>query len=287
MMLRRWVHLITVGASIAQNALRMGVGSLGELDVGDLGGLEEALGSGVLSLEELAEELFKVVLESPKAMSAELNTCLDVLREGFELRRVQLIYLFHTDTWIGRLCGGVLYRFFEEVSVRDFDGLVACQEPVEVEGLGDSRRFREGLANLLGLIAEYIASFKKMGDRVLIHATGGFKPESAMALLAANLPGLGAPVLYIHEYFREVVRIPAIPLSPRLERVFGGLMDRVLQVDRAYRGQLEREFGGDLVDEAIKLGWLIEDGEYIKPSRMGVLIWRRLPRLKRRRLKRR
>ena len=112
MMLRRWVHLITVGASIAQNALRMGVGSLGELDVGDLGGLEEALGSGVLSLEELAEELFKVVLESPKAMSAELNTCLDVLREGFEHRRVQLIYLFHTDTWIGWLCGGVLYRFF-------------------------------------------------------------------------------------------------------------------------------------------------------------------------------
>ena len=281
-MSRRWIHLITVGASLAQNALRLGVNSLGELNIRDLRGLEKALEGEAISFEELVGELLNAVLDSPKAMSAELNTCLDILKEGFELRRVQLIYLFHTDTWIGRLCGRVLQRFFDRVSVRDFDGFIACQEPIEVEGLGDPRRFREGLANLLGLIAEHVAIFKKMGDRVLIHATGGFKPESAMALLAANLPGLGAPVLYIHEHFKEVVRIPAIPLSPRLERIFEGLMDRVLQIGRVYRRQLEEECGVDLVDEALRLGWLIEEGEHIKPSRMGVLIWRRLPSLRRR-----
>jgi putative CRISPR-associated protein (TIGR02619 family) len=278
----RWVHLITVGASMAQNALKREIPFLVDAGITGLRGLERGLHDGVIDFDELLEELFTLLCEAPKSMSAELNTSLDLLRSGFELRVNQLVYLFHTDTWIGRVCGETLFRFFEEVSRKDFDGLVACQRPIEVEGLGSHERFREGLANLLEMIADHIGGHKRAGDVVFVHATGGFKPESAMALLAANLPGLGAPVFYIHEHFREVVRIPAIPLSPRLLGVFEGLMSRVLQLPRVHRAQLDEEFGRDLVEEAIRLGWLDERGEYVVATAMGRLLWRRLLRLGRR-----
>ena len=168
------------------------------------------------------------------------------------------------------------------MSRRDFNGRVACQEPVEVEGLGSPEKFREGLANLLEKIASHISAYKRVGDTVFVHATGGFKPESAMALLAANLPGLGAPVFYIHEHFGEVVRIPATPISPRMLRSFEDLMDRVLHLRRVPRTQLNGVFGSAAVDEAVRLGWLREENGYVEPSAMGELVWRKLHRILRR-----
>lgn len=277
-MSKMWVHLVTVGASIAQNALKKGIPILKESGISDLRRLEEELSEGAIDFEKFLGELLRLLLKDPRSMSAELNTSLDLLRSGFELRKSQLVYLFHTDTWVGRVCGEALYRFFEEVSKRDFNGLIVCQKPIEVKGLGSHEHFREGLANLLEAIAERISRHKKIGDAVFVHATGGFKPESAIALLAANLPGLGAPVFYIHEHFGEVVRIPAIPLSPRLRKAFEELMNRVLQIPRIRR-QLDEEYGRDLVEEAIRLGWLDQQEDYVVATAMGKLLWSKLLRL--------
>ncbi len=49
---------------------------------------------------------------------------------------------------------------------------------------------------------------------MFVHATGG-RPETAIAILAANSPGMGAPVFYVHERFRKVIRIPAVTVRFR------------------------------------------------------------------------
>ena len=269
-----WVHLITVGASIAQHAINDGFFS--EQGISKLPGLEHAFRKGALSRSSVSLSLVPYVDEKPKERSAELNTCMDLLLDGYERGLQQYVYLFHTDTEVGRLCAEVLQGYLDRFSREECGGRIAVLDPVEIEHLGDPRMFREGLANLLEGIAAHTKSHKRKGDTVFVHATGGFKPETAMALLASNLPTTGAPVFYVHEHFEEVVRIPAVPLRPRRWRRFDGLMDHLLTVGGVPRSVLDGRFVRRVIDEAVRLGWAEEVAGEIAPSAMGRLLWRRL-----------
>jgi len=272
-----WVHIITVGASSITNLLKEDrvLKSL-KLNIKRLPELEKALLSGEVDRERLLQELIDFILKDPKKASAELHTCLDLLDEGYRRGRQQWVYLFHTDTEIGRLCAEALYRSLNKISHDKYDSRIACMEPREVRGLGNSSSFRDGLANLFEMIVNCIRTHKKKGDVIFVHATGGFKPESAIALLAANMPGLGAPVFYVHEHFKEVIRIPAIPLSLRSWEKFRGLMERIIEFTRLPRVQLVKQFGLNIVEEAIRIGWIEEDegGEYLRATAMGRLLWK-------------
>ncbi|MGB9705626.1 MAG: putative CRISPR-associated protein, partial [Pyrobaculum sp.] len=47
-------------------------------------------------------------------------------------------------------------------------------------------------------------------------ATGGYKPESTFAVIAAYIAG-AVGVMYVHESFQEVVMLPMVPLQLREE----------------------------------------------------------------------
>jgi len=90
------------------------------------------------------------------------------------------------------------------------------------------------------------------------------------------MPDLGAPVFYVHEHFKEVIRIPAIPLSLRSWEKFRGLMERIIEFTRLPKAQLVKQFGLNIVEEAMRIGWIeeSEDGEYLRATAMGRLLWK-------------
>jgi putative CRISPR-associated protein (TIGR02619 family) len=242
------VHIVTVGVSTLQNARRE------------------------LGREPSEEDLLSLVQKDPRKASAELNTLLPIIEEkSVDQHRV---YLLHSDTAEGRFCASVLKQFLSGL------GLRLHVESVEIKDLGNSETFTKGLANLLEQVVRLIRNHYAEGDRVFIHASGGFKPETAMAILAANLPGSGAPVFYVHESFRKVIRLPALPIWPRRRERFIRFMEHMCRVREVPSPQLERMFMKETVEEAKRLGWVEQDGDRIRLTPMGLLLWERFEKLR-------
>ena len=263
-----WVHVILVGASIVINARK------GNVISSDLPELESALAEGREDRESLLSQLLSFVSENPRGASAELNTCLDLMLEGHERRKQQWAYLLSSDTEIGRLCASVLRDYLKAFSRERLSRRMGVHEPIEVKHLGDQDKFGDGLGNLFKTVVDIIRRHKEQGDRVFVHATGGFKPETAITVLAANSPRAGAPVFYVHEHFRKVIRIPAMPVRFRRWKGFADLMGNLLALEIVSRRALEGKFGQENVDEAIRLGWADEREGYVRPTEMGKLLWK-------------
>ena len=244
-----FVHIVTVGTSLLNNAKR------------------------TMGKEPSEQDLLSFVQkeEDPRKASAELNTLLPLLEERREDQH--WVYLLHSDTKEGRLCASVLKQFLTGLELRLFS---KC---VEIKCLGDPKTFKRGLANLLEEIVKLIRNHYASNDRVFVHATGGFKPETAVAFLAANLPGSGAPVFYVHESFREVIRLPALPIWPRRKEKFLRFMEHMCRTRKASLLQLERIFRREIVEEAKRLGWVEQEEDTIKLTPMGLLLWERFERL--------
>jgi len=158
----------------------------------------EHLGRGVLF-----QELVNFAKEKPRQASAELNAYLSLIVDlGFKEFKADKVYLLHSDTYLCSLCARVLKEYLvSEAEV----------ETIAVYGLG--KIFEEGLANLFEGILR-VARQHPHPDTVLLNATGGFKPESAIATLAAAL-GNATAVYYIHEAFRkaEIIPLPVLKIS--------------------------------------------------------------------------
>jgi putative CRISPR-associated protein (TIGR02619 family) len=241
------VHIATVGVSALQNATR-------------------ELGRGPSE-----EEVLSFVQRDPRRASAELNTLLPIMEENRE--KQHRVYLLHSDTGEGRLCASVLKRYLSGLGMR------LHAETVEIKDLGTPETFTRGLANLLEQVVRLIRNHYSEGDRVFVHASGGFKPETAMAFLAANLPGSGAPVFYVHESFRSVIRLPALPIWPRRREKFVRFMTHMRRKLDAPCLQLEKMFTRETVEEAKRLGWVQQDGDYIRLTPMGLLLWEKFEKL--------
>ncbi|MEM1659264.1 MAG: putative CRISPR-associated protein [Candidatus Jordarchaeales archaeon] len=260
-------HVVLVGASIVTNAQRVGVISAALPEV------EKMLADGRLSKEELVDKLVDFVLKNPRDASAELNTIFDLLVEGYESKMQQWVYLLFSDTMIGEVCSEVLKLCLEKLSSEEYGGRVSVKT-AKVLGLGKPDTFNDGLANLFNMITNIIRYHKEEGDRVYVHATGGFKPEAAIAILAANSPGTGAPVFYVHEHFRKVIRIPAMPVKFRKWENLTSLIGGLVTVGSTARTALERQYGKKTVDHAIRLGWAEEKEGEVYPTEMGKVLWK-------------
>ncbi|MEM4447733.1 MAG: putative CRISPR-associated protein [Candidatus Jordarchaeales archaeon] len=260
-------HVVLVGASIVTNAQRVGVISAALPEV------EKMLADGRLSKEELVDKLVDFVLKNPRDASAELNTIFDLLVEGYESKMQQWVYLLFSDTMIGEVCSEVLKLCLEKLSSEEYGGRVSVKT-AKVLGLGKPDTFNDGLANLFSMITNIIRYHKEEGDRVYVHATGGFKPEAAIAILAANSPGTGAPVFYVHEHFRKVIRIPAMPVKFRRWENLTSLIGGLVTVGSTARTALERQYGKKIVDHAIRLGWAEEKEGEVYPTEMGKVLWK-------------
>jgi len=72
----------------------------------------------------------------------------------------------------------------------------------------------------------------------------------------------------------ELVRIPAMPVKFRRWRALENLMNHVLTIKTVRRTVLEQSFKSEIIDHAIRLGWIDYKDGYIQPTPMGKILWR-------------
>ena len=134
---------------------------------------------------------------------------------------------------------------------------IQVAEPIEIKGLHGPETFQKGLANLIQEIANILSNHKN----VRICATGGFKPETAIATLLGFMAK--APVYYIHESFGQQIHLPAIPIDWKYPlKQHQKAIEAILTAGE--RGmdkqQFKEKFGAKTYRE-LKQNWLIEEKE--------------------------
>ncbi len=188
-------------------------------------------------------ELFSVLLDYLKERgiraSAEVNT-IELVRRGVLLTNKEIkVYLYRSDTGTGTLTARVIEEYLRENGIDT--------EDIEVKGFGTSKtleQFQEGMIDLLTKIIRIVKSKKRDDNMVYVLATGGFKPESTAAVIASLLAHADG-VYYVYEGNRELVSIPAIPLSisnniiEHLKKIFNE-QDEVT-IDSIYQSRGEEE----------------------------------------------
>ncbi len=161
------------------------------------------------------------VAKDPEGMSAELNTIISFLRhwDGTAYTQELNIRLYPTYTGTGIFCAYVIKNyildhtdnFVDRADLRR-DCRISCDVSV-LKGFGtDERFFVEGIDELLDKYARHILELRRQGYRVVLAATGGFKPECTYATIIGLLCGVDR-IVYIHEAFKHLVELPAIPLD--------------------------------------------------------------------------
>ncbi len=170
---------ITVGTSLLVNAARRGVPREGLVDY---------------------------AVSAPEEACAEFNTVVKFARKYPALFGDVYAAFYATDTDDGRTAGAVLREGFCRV-VR----AGGCRSELKVvPGLGVD--FNAGLLALAREVGLDVKRARREGRLAYVVATGGFKPESTFAVIAAYLAGAHG-VVYVHESFRDVVQLPMVPLQ--------------------------------------------------------------------------
>jgi putative CRISPR-associated protein (TIGR02619 family) len=176
---------VTVGTSLLTNAARDGV-------------------SG--------DRLVEYALANPERASAELNTVVKFARRYPALFGDVYAVFYATDTEEGRRAGAALREALCEVLRREVKTAECSAELKVVPGLGVD--FHEGLLQLARAVGGDVRKARGEGRLTYVVATGGYKPESTFAVIAAYLAGAHGAV-YIHETFKEVVELPMLPIQLR------------------------------------------------------------------------
>jgi len=157
--------------------------------------------SKVLNIAKTDEKnLFQFLNNSTHEQAcAETNSITKLYQDGD-----RLIFL-HSQTEEGKLCADVLCRHFNSRKI------TSTLETV-LDLSYQERRFKmRGLRSLVNTIIRLILEERKKGRAPVLNATGGFKAEIAYATLIGLL--FDVPVFYIHEAFREIIEMPATPIS--------------------------------------------------------------------------
>ncbi|MFQ6075744.1 MAG: putative CRISPR-associated protein [Candidatus Bathyarchaeia archaeon] len=264
----KYVHIVTVGASLASNYEREKKGQRRpEAE------LEEMLNRMHAAEKALyRKDLQRFLTEKDRAGKI-VETCAELNGLSRYFDETSLVYLIHTDTELGRCCAGALKDHLEGRGLQ-------VAEPIEVEGLHGPETFQRGLANLVGRIANILTQH----EDVRICATGGFKPEVALASVLGFIAQ--APVYYIHESFRREVHIPSLPVDWRYEvKRFSDVIDAIIA---AGEGGVEKEwftkkFGHDTYYTFIKNRLIEERGERCMASEVSLAILKAVRQLSKRR----
>ncbi len=229
--------LITLGASLLTNALRDPQSSdkLRKYE------LDKIMNMNIDSIEYekvrdyayRGHEVFQTLLDYINAdsmrASAEINTLELFLRANNILYKDLKLYLYRSDTSIGLLIANVLEHYLREKG--------SSVEVVEVKGFGTARtldEFQEGMVDLMTKIIRVTKGIKSNNskDKVYVLATGGFKPETTAAVIAALLAQADG-IYYVYESSRNLVKIPAIPLAIRHNVL--DLLDKVFHIKDSSR----------------------------------------------------
>jgi len=241
-----YVHIVTVGASLASNyEIDRNKKRVPEAEIEKrLGEMPEAR-KAQYTKDLIRYIQDKEVKEKITEASAELNALNRYLSE------ISLAYLIHTDTNLGRCCAQALKTHLTGKAIQ-------VAEPIEIQGLHSAETFQKGLANLVRQTAQILDHHRK---NVRICATGGFKPEVAIASILGFIAR--APVYYIHESFRQEVHLPALPIDWRYEvKKYGKAIKTILAAaeEGIEKTHFIEKFGRETAEELTK-NWLIEEKE--------------------------
>jgi len=116
------------------------------------------------------------------------------------------VLLLHSDTPEGRFCSERLQTYLGQ-------GRCRAAEARQLSALGYHHPSfaQRGLKNLIAAAVAAIKQARQDGLEPVFCATGGFKAEIAFLNLLGAL--LAVEVYYIHEQFREIIRLPRLPLA--------------------------------------------------------------------------
>jgi putative CRISPR-associated protein (TIGR02619 family) len=240
-----YVHIITVGASLASNYEKDKTGQhIPEAQI------EEKLRKmPQAEKSQYTKELLKYIQNKKEEnklteTSAELNA----INQHFN--EISIAYLIHTDTNVGRCCAQAIQQCLEQNKIQ-------VAEPIEIKGLHSPETFQKGLANLIQEMARVLSNHQN----VRICATGGFKPETAIATLLGFMAK--APVYYIHESFRQHIHLPAIPIDWKypLKEYQKAIKTLLTAGEKGInKQQFIQQFGAETYRE-LKQNWLVEEKE--------------------------
>ncbi len=164
----------------------------------------------------------------PAAASAETNTF-----RALELAETDRVVLLHSDTPEGRYCAERLETYLNTGHCRD-----AQLRPLVALGYHAGGFAQRGLRSLVSEAIKAINEARQGSLEPVLCATGGFKAEIAFLNLLGAL--LQVEVCYIHEQFREIVRLPRLPLAWDAEFVARNL-DFFEWIDAEIRPSVEVE----------------------------------------------
>ena len=134
------------------------------------------------------------------AASAETNTL-----QAIGIHEADCVLFLHSDTPEGSFCSERLQQFY-----------AGCCRRVEGRtltalGYAHASFSQRGLKILVEEALRAVRQARKQALQPMFCATGGFKAEIAFLNLLGAL--LAVEVYYIHEQFREIVRLPRLPLK--------------------------------------------------------------------------
>lgn len=121
------------------------------------------------------------------------------------LQPQDLIFWLHSDTEEGRRCASALCQSYQ------VDGCRGGLEVIAGMNYQATRFAEQGLKSLLDVTFRLIRKAREWERELVICATGGFKAEIAFMNLVGLL--MQIEVYYLHERFREPVRLPRLPVD--------------------------------------------------------------------------
>ena len=137
----------------------------------------------------------------PISASAEANTLYSVNMDSTD----RVLFL-HSDTPEGRFCSERLSAYVRAGRCREAQGCV-----LKALSYHHASFAQRGLKSLVSESVTAITTAWRDGLQPVFCATGGFKAEIAFLNLLGAL--LDVEVYYIHEQFRQIVRLPRLPLT--------------------------------------------------------------------------
>jgi len=185
-------------------------------------------------------KVYEYLKRDPWRASAELNAMRKYLENGL----VNEVYLYHTDTGRGRFCATILEKYLRDIY------MLQKIESIRVEGFGVKEYFEDGLVNLLDKLMDKIQKLTKPGNKIYLNATGGFKPENAITIIAASLLNINE-IYYIHEKFIEPIKLPILPITinPKYTKLLKELHQEHKLHGFTPKTRIEKEYGSEIINE--------------------------------------
>lgn len=195
-----------------------------------------------------------------KKISAELHSLL-ILFEQSPPESRDLVVLIPTDTFIGRITGGIIHSYLESRRIGS--------QLLDIPGLQtkSSTDLRFAFTSLLREITTLKEMYGPQGARIIFNLTGGFKAVQGFLQTLSSI--YADETVYIFEHESELMRIPRLPFKLQPEEYITANLSLWRRLDLCLR------VGADHVAKIPDAFYYPCNGEF-GLSEYGELVWQNL-----------